>query len=136
MTPNQKLSASIPAVQPSHAILPLEHRPYSDPNRLAPEDAFSVHSPPKRREVGIGVNGAAGGYKEGIGVVGGGAGGGGPGPGNGEIGLSRNGTVVRRPRSRGGRSKGVWKRLLWIKQAGCKYAGYDNSLPYAAGPLG
>ena len=85
----------------------LDHRPFSDPNRLAPEDAFFAHSPPRRhREISLdGVSATT--------VVGE------------RLGASRGGVSARRrrekERGRSGsrRRKGTWKKLLWVKQ-NCK----------------
>ncbi|MCJ1293305.1 hypothetical protein MMC34_004859 [Xylographa carneopallida] len=82
----------------------LDHRPFSDPNRLAPEDAFFAHSPPRRhREISLdGVSATT--------VVGE------------RLGASRGGVSARRrrekERGRSGsrRRKGTWKKLLWVKQ--------------------
>jgi phosphatidylinositol glycan class C protein len=70
--------------------------PISDPSRLAPEDAFQ--SPPRGRRapspLGLGAKGAAGR--------------------GGEARRKRN---KERGRSSSRRRKGVWKKLLWVKQS-------------------
>ncbi|MCJ1404555.1 hypothetical protein MMC11_007781 [Xylographa trunciseda] len=81
-----------------------EHRPFSDPSRLAPEDAFFANSPPRRhRETSIDEATDVA-LVEGLSVS------------------SRVGTSARRrrekERGRSGsrRRKGTWKKLLWVKQ--------------------
>ncbi|MCJ1285914.1 hypothetical protein MMC26_005256 [Xylographa opegraphella] len=82
----------------------LDHRPFSDPSRLAPEDAFFAHSPP-RRQRDVSLNGVidTAALKE-------------------RSGSSREGVSARRrrekERGRSGsrRRKGTWKKLLWVKQ--------------------
>lgn len=87
-----------------NAIPPLEHRPFSDPSRLAPEDAFFAHSPHRRLgeripDGQIEING-----------------------GDRVLGVTRTSPTSRRrrekERGRSGsrRRKGAWKKLLWVKQ--------------------
>ena len=84
-----------------------QHRPFSDPNRLAPEDAFLAHSPPRtRREQRLteAVNGVSHGATQ--------------------FSTSDDGLVRRkrdkdRGRSGSRRRKGEWKRLLWVRHPGC-----------------
>ena len=79
---------------------PLEHRPFSDPSRLAPEDA---QSPPKKHREHH-VDGGAD-----------------PSLPNGDISNSRLAANVRRRREKErqrsrSRRPTEWKKLLWIKQ--------------------
>lgn len=80
----------------------LQHRPFSDPNRLAPEDAFS-HSPPKKQSELGAPNGQLS---------------------NGVLHeLTRK--SQRKPEKERGRSgsrrrRQEWKKLLWVPQIGCK----------------
>lgn len=102
------MTTSKPAGPPSSSQFglnhrpPLEHRPFTDPNRLAPEDAFFAHSHPRRREEP---------YRRPNATV-----------------SAVDHTTIRGPSSRrhidkeGGRSgsrrrKGEWKKLLWVKQS-------------------
>ena len=84
----------------------------SDPNRLAPEDAFLAHSPPRRlRQSNIAdgpaaLNGLTAKDLHKGGLI-----------------RAVNGTHRRKDKDRGRsgsrRRKGVWKKLLWVKQS-CK----------------
>jgi phosphatidylinositol glycan class C protein len=82
----------------------LERRPFSDPSRLAPEDAFFAHSPPRRQRDGL-VNGSGDGSMINEAHI-----------------ATRLGINPRRRREKDrGRSgsrrrKNVWKKLLWVKQ--------------------
>ena len=82
----------------------LDHPSFSDPSRLAPEDAFFAHSPPHRHRE-ISQDGASD-----TAVV------------DERPGISRPGVSARRrrekERGRSGsrRRKGTWKKLLWVKQ--------------------
>lgn len=84
---------------------PIPHRP-SDPNRLAPEDAFYTQSPQRQRYTDqyLSLDGAST-STDGI--------------------SARHGLSTRRKlgqdrgRSRSRRGKGVWKKLLWVKQKDC-----------------
>ncbi|KAI9715852.1 MAG: hypothetical protein M1812_005672 [Candelaria pacifica] len=102
--------ASLP-VAPS-TVSPPEWRHQSgssDPNRLAPEDAFFAHSPPRRRrpveEIGS-ASDTHDGHKDA--AV------------NGPQDRTARGNRRRRDRERGRsgsrRRKGVWKKILWVKQ--------------------
>ena len=87
------------------------HSPPSDPSRLAPEDAFYAHSPPRRQRAHtpLGMNGAV----DSVDAL----------PVQGRL---LAGIEARRKRERDrGRSgsrrrKGAWKKLLWVKQA-CRF---------------
>lgn len=102
------MTTSKPAGSPSSSQfglnhrLPLEHRPFTDPNRLAPEDAFFAHTPPRRREEL---------YRRPTATV-----------------SAVDHTIIRgsssqrriekeRGRSGSRRRKGEWKKLLWVKQS-------------------
>lgn len=97
MTSFEPIAASPPSLQ---------HRPFSDPNHLAPEDAFLAHSPPRaRREKRFAepVNGVSHGADQ--------------------YGTSGDGPRRRkrdkdRARSRSRRRKGEWKKLLWVRHPG------------------
>ena len=87
---------------------PIPHRPFSDPNRLAPEDAFYAHSPPGR-QLSIDRYGALDSLS---GVAN-------------DLSIRSAGSTRRRrgkDRGRSGsrRGKGVWKKLLWVKQKDCQ----------------
>lgn len=80
-------------------------KPYSDSSRLAPEDAFLAHSPPRfhanaktKSEV---INGA---------------------PSTSSANLSGQRKREKdRGRSGSRRGKGEWKKLLWVKQPKCTF---------------
>ena len=103
MTPPQKLPPIPYSNATRSAPLPLEHRPFSDPNRLAPEDAFFTHSPPTRHREHL-----ANGHIDNTSVTG-------------EIVVGRTAHSSRRRHEKGhGRSgsrkgKGRWSKLLWVK---------------------
>ena len=73
----------------------LDHRPFSDPSRLAPEDAFVAHSPPHGHRK-ISLSGATDIARGGVGT--------------------RRRREKVRGRSGSRRRKGTWKKLLWVKQ--------------------
>ena len=86
---------------------PIPHRPFSDPKYLAPEDAFYAHSASHRKqraESFLGLDGeiasANGGLPTTFGTT-----------------QRRRGKDRGRSGSRNGR--GVWKKLLWVKQKDC-----------------
>ena len=88
---------------------PIPHRPFSDPNHLAPEDAFYTSSPSHRQrqtENFLGLDGELastnGGSSKNLGSA-----------------RRRRGKDRGRSRSRIGR--GVWKKLLWVKQTDCRF---------------
>jgi phosphatidylinositol N-acetylglucosaminyltransferase subunit C len=116
--PQQQIA---PPSQPPFPPL-LHHRPFSDPNRLAPEDAYYIpQSPPRIRTENhpskvaaakangaiISANGVAVGVPPVI-------------PGLKPV-LSLGSQRRRREKDRGRsgsrRQKGVWKKLLWVKQS-------------------
>ena len=108
MTPpfNSSKSTSTDIRNPFATAPPLEHRPFSDPNRLAPEDAFA-HSPPRQQCDRMG-NGSIDGSIA-----------------NGDLAVARAGGVPRvkrekeRGRSGSRKNKLGWKKLLWVKHPGC-----------------
>ena len=75
--------------------------PFSDPNRLAPEDAFYANSPPRQQREEV--------YSRSI---------------SSKINIGNESARFRpnkdRGRSRSRRGKGGWKKLLWVKQD-CMY---------------
>jgi len=107
MTPSQPSAASSNINYVINKKPPVPHRPFSDPNHLAPEDAFYAHSPPRRqRQIDdfLGLNGVAAAADS--------------------PSIRGNGSVRRRrgkDRGRSGsrRGKNVWKKLLWVKQENC-----------------
>ncbi|KAI9825990.1 MAG: hypothetical protein M1819_007491 [Sarea resinae] len=108
--PSSKVASLHEYSPPDHDRLPqsvLQHRAKSsDPNRLAPEDAFFAHSPPKRqRQLGDGLlAGADGGRNALLNASAG-------------VGAARRKRDKSRGRSASRRRKGVWKKLLWVKQS-------------------
>lgn len=85
----------------------LQARTFSDPNHLAPEDAFYAHSPPRRRREAVPgsnslANGADGALLSARTV---------------SATRSRRTREKERGRSASRRRKGVWKKLLWVKQS-------------------
>lgn len=98
MTPQQKTQSLI------NGPPPLDHRPFSDPNRLAPEDAFFAHSPPRRQRDGlVGGNGDGNMINEAHLAV--------------RLGINpRRRRKKDRGRSGSRRRKNIWKKLLWVKQ--------------------
>lgn len=109
MTPTQT-SAISPVIQYGAARKPpVPHRPFSDPNRLAPEDAFYAHSPPRRPRPAVlypGLDGDAMSAEI---------------PSLRASANSRRRRGKDRGRSGSRRGKGVWKKLLWVKQRDCMY---------------
>ena len=111
MTPPRKASINAVVHNRPNGTPSLEHRPFSDRNRLAPEDAFYAHSPPRDRSTVSGsIDGSVADEDEGI---------------------TRKGGTIRRRRSKvRGRSKSQrrvkeWKKLLWWKQP-CTVDPLDN----------
>ena len=87
---------------------PIPHRPFSDPNHLAPEDAFNAHSYPRRQRR---VDEFLGLDNELTSVD--------------SVSTTSAGATQRRREKDGRRSrsrmgKGVWKKLLWVKQKDCR----------------
>ena len=103
------LSPSLPDVNyTTNKKPPIPHRPFSDPNRLAPEDAFCSSSHQYRQQPVGGFNGRDGEIIS---------------AGNGTvkvIGSARRRRGKERDRSRSRRGRGVWKKLLWVKQKDCR----------------
>lgn len=84
---------------------PLQHRPFSDPNRLAPEDAFFAHSPPRlQRESDIHTRSSSAKGDTGHSNVR-------------KAATSRRRGDKERGRSGSRRRKREWTKLLWVKQA-------------------
>ena len=82
-------------------------RTFSDPNHLAPEDAFYAHSPPRRRREPVpGSNSLANGADVAV-----------PSARTVSATRSRRTREKERGRSASRRRKGVWKKLLWVKQS-------------------
>ena len=109
MTPphNPSSFTSADSRKPLTTVSPFEHRPFSDPNHLAPEDAFSPHSPPRRqpdRTINRSIDRSIA---------------------NGDLAVARAGGVPRhkgdkeRGRSGSRKNKLGWKKLLWVKHPGC-----------------
>lgn len=97
MTPTQPSTASyIVDKKP-----PIPHRPFSDPNHLAPEDAFYAHS----RQYGT-LDGISS-VTDGLSIR--------------PAGSTRRRRGKDRGRSGSRRGKGVWKKLLWVKQKDCEW---------------
>ena len=108
MTPTQLLPEITSISYEVYEKPPMPHRPFSDPNLLAPEDAFYTHSAQheqRHAEAFTGLDSE---------------------PATAEGGLSRAASRPRRRREKDrGRSgsrlrRGVWKKLLWVKQKDCK----------------
>ncbi|KAL9071086.1 MAG: hypothetical protein Q9161_004425 [Pseudevernia consocians] len=104
MTPTQPSAASPNLQYGADKKPPIPHRPFSDPNHLAPEDAFYAHSPPKR-QLPIDRYGALDSISkvaDGLSIR--------------PAGFTRRRRGKDRGRSGSRRGKGVWKKLLWVKQ--------------------
>jgi phosphatidylinositol glycan class C protein len=87
---------------------PVPQRPFSDPNHLAPEDAFYAHSSPRRqRQIDdfLSLNDDTV-TADSLGVK--------------ATRLARRRRGKDRGRSGSRRGKNVWKKLLWVKQKDCK----------------
>ncbi|KAK3172458.1 hypothetical protein OEA41_005780 [Lepraria neglecta] len=103
MTPSQPLPASPSIIYGADNKPPIPHRPFSDPNRLAPEDAFYAHSSPRRQRHNdqyLALDGEVTGDSTSVR----------------SIGSTRRRRGKDRGRSGSRRGKGVWKKLLWVKQ--------------------
>ena len=108
MTTYQAIETSLMSADDSTIQSSSQLPPLTDPARLAPEDAFTAHSPPRRqrdKEEYIKGNGT---YADAN-----------------SISVRSGGKVRRRrgkERGRSGsrRNNGVWKKLLWVKQS-CMY---------------
>ena len=108
MTPAQPFPAAPNVNYSTNNKPPIPNRPFSDPNRLAPEDAFYAHSPPRRQrqtENYLALNGEV--ATDGSSVRNGGS--------------ARRRRGKDRGRSGSRRAKGVWKKLLWVKQKDCMW---------------
>lgn len=115
MTSFEPIAASPPSHHPSSDHPPLEHRPFSDPNRLAPEDAFFARSPPKRRREDAYVSKLREDALEGDGS-----------------GIWKDRPLQRKREKERGRSgsrrrKGEWKKLLWVRHPGCRVSIFQHS---------
>ncbi|KAL8832735.1 MAG: hypothetical protein Q9191_000072 [Dirinaria sp. TL-2023a] len=106
MTSFEPIAASPPSHHPPFSHPSLQHQPFSDPSRLAPEDAFLAHSPPRtRREKRFAESANSGSHEAS------------------QYGTSDNGLLRRkrdkdRGRSGSRRRKGEWKKLLWVRHPG------------------
>ena len=108
MTPTQSSTASPNLQYPTDTKPPIPHRPFSDPNRLAPEDAFYTHSPPGRQiptDRYVSLDNVPG-ITDGLGVR--------------PVASTRRRRGKDRGRSGSRRGRGVWKKLLWVKQKDCE----------------
>ena len=107
MTPTQPSPASPLILYGTEKKPPLPQRPFSDPTYLAPEDAFYAHSPPRRQRQPENFTGLYGDVP----------------PADGtslkSAGSARRRRAKERGRSGSRRGKGVWKKLLWVKQKDC-----------------
>lgn len=105
MTTYQAIGTSLATTSSSNAPSSSQRLPSTDPSRLAPEDAFYAHSPPRRQRDKEAYARVNGGYIDADSVS------------------LRNGVQTRRKRDKErGRSgsrknNGVWKKLLWVKQS-------------------
>lgn len=100
LTPPMPASSTLTVSQNTSSRQLLQHRPTtSDPSRLAPEDAFYAHSPPRRvrqhSPLGLGAS-------DGSSVR--------------ALTDPRRKRDKERGRSGSRRKKGQWKKLLWFKQ--------------------
>jgi len=89
---------------------PIPHRPFSDPNHLAPEDAFYTHSVHHRQRQADGFLGLDGELASADGRA------------PRTPGATRRRRGKDRGRSGSRRGRGVWKKLLWVKQKDCRLA--------------
>ncbi len=110
MTPTQPSAASPNLHYGADKKPPIPHRPFSDPNHLAPEDAFYANSPP-RRQLPVDRYGTLDSISN---VT--------DGPSIRPAGSTRRRRGKDRGRSGSRRGKGVWKKLLWVKQKDCKWS--------------
>lgn len=112
----QASSSSISRLVGANRQPPFQHRPFSDPNRLGPEDAIYTHPFPRRqrdnlahtassssRSSGATITAAASVTEQSNTRVGGTSG--------------RRRYENDRGRSRSRRRNGEWKKLLWVKQS-------------------
>lgn len=118
MTTYQAISTSLETFNGSNAPSSWQRLPSTDPSRLAPEDAFYAHSPPRRRrdqEAHARVNGE---YIDADST-------------SGKTGVNLRGRRDKdRGRSGSRKDNGVWKKLLWVKQSCMHVLGNQRS----AGP--
>lgn len=108
MTPIHSSAASPNLQYATSTKPPIPHRPFSDPNRLAPEDAFYAHSLP-RRQLPVDRYGALDSVSS---VT--------DDPAIRPVGSTRRRRGKDRGRSGSRRGQGVWKKLLWVKQKDCE----------------
>ena len=105
MTTYQAIGTSVTTVNGPNTRSSSQPLPSADPARLAPEDAFTAHSPPRRlrdKEAYAKVNGAYA-DADSTSIRSGGKG--------------RKRRDKERGRSGSRRNNGVWKKLLWVKQS-------------------
>ena len=108
MTSTHSSAASPNLHYPADTKPPIPYRPFSDPNRLAPEDAFYAHSPPKRQLPldRYSTLDSVSGVTDGLAIR--------------SLGSIRHRRGKDRGRSGSRRGKGVWKKLLWAKPKDCE----------------
>ena len=118
MVPNQapppttKITNALPPLSRTTTLPPFNPRLVGDRSLLTPEDAIYLGSPPRRHSAAVNklqkdlrmTNGA-----------------------NGDIPQLRRGRHKERNGSEGGRRKGTWKKLLWVKQS-CEYGNVKNGI--------
>ena len=114
MTPTLPSAASPNLQYVADKKPPIPHRPFSDPNHLAPEDAFFAHSPPKRPLPidRYGPLDSISSVTDGLSTR--------------PAGSTRRRRGKDRGRSGSPRGKGVWKKLLWVKQKDCEWSSSWN----------
>ena len=103
----EPITASPTTHHTSNSQPPLHHRPFSDPNHLAPEDAFLAHSPPTRktRDAYASTSGTEALKTDQYDTW--------------TDSASRRKREKERGRSGSRRRKGEWKKLLWVRHPGC-----------------
>ncbi|CAF9909188.1 MAG: hypothetical protein HETSPECPRED_008870 [Heterodermia speciosa] len=102
----EPITASPTTHHTSNSQPPLHHRPFSDPNHLAPEDAFLAHSPPTRktRDAYASTSGTEALKTDQYDTW--------------TDSASRRKREKERGRSGSRRRKGEWKKLLWVRHPG------------------
>ena len=109
MTSFEPIAASPPAHPTPTVQPPFQHRPFSDPSRLAPEDAFLAHSPPRRQHESAWSTKPDSTAPE-----------------VDHVEAWRDRPLRRKREKERGRSasrrrKGEWKKLLWVRHPGCMW---------------